>query len=83
VLAESSISSAASLLLGLMTDVHGGVVTYGAPITTTRLLSPAARAACDAAYSSAKAERRTLCRLAQSAARARLPTAPSGQHWIR
>jgi hypothetical protein len=83
VFAQSSVSSAVSLLCDLMTEVDRGVDVYRAPIPQNICLSPVARAVHDAAHESAKTQRRTLYRLAHSAARAAVVTAPPARRSIR
>jgi hypothetical protein len=81
VLAESSVSSAASLLCALMTaDTNG---TCGVGGIRVSQVSAVVRATHDAAYASAQAQHRTLRRLAHSAARAAQAPAHPGQHWTR
>jgi hypothetical protein len=82
VLGQPSRSTAVELLSALMTDV-GGIDVYHPPVPANLPLSPAARAVHDAAYASAKAQRRTVDRLARSAARAATAMTPPGPRWTR
>ncbi len=82
VLGQPSRSTAVALLYGLMTDV-GGIDVYHPPVPANRPLSPAVRAVHDAAYASAKAQRRTVDRLGRSAARAATAMTPQGPRWTR
>jgi TniQ protein len=83
VFAEPSISSAVRLLRDLMAEVGSGVDVYRAPIPKNVWLSPVARAVHDAAYASAKMQRRTLYQLEQCASRTALPAAPIARRTIR